>query len=339
MSRFAGRDDLIAGWLDEVLPGRPRGIEPASEDASFRRYLRVTTPGRSLVVMDAPPALEDSRPFADVAQRLHDAGLNAPEILASDLDRGLLLLSDLGSRDYLRALNAATADGLYGDALRALGTMQRDVSTDGLRDYDEAHVRRELSLFTDWLLVRHLDVALTGAQEQLLQGCFDDLWRCFTEQPQVFVHLDYHSRNLMCLEAGNPGILDFQDAVRGPVTYDLVSLLRDVYVAWPQIRVAAWTRRFLRESTGDGVCQGVDAETFSRWFDLTGAQRHLKIAGIFARLYHRDGKSRYLRDIPLALDYLRQATARHRVLQPLRSLFDEVDLPARVRRRNAEVFR
>lgn len=339
MSQFAGRDDLIERWLDDVLPGGPRRIAPASEDASFRRYLRVTAGDRSLVVMDAPPAQEDSRPFADVARRLLDAGLNAPRILAMDLDRGLLLLSDLGSRDYLRALSAANADALYGDALRALRVMHRNVATDGLPDYDEAHVRRELSLFTDWFLARHLDAPLTSTQERRLRQCFDHLWECFTEQPQVFVHLDYHSRNLMCLAEGNPGILDFQDAVRGPVTYDLVSLLRDVYVAWPRARVDAWVERFRRESTGDGPCAGVDAETFSRWFDLTGAQRHLKIAGIFARLYHRDGKPRYLRDIPLTLDYLRHTANRHPLLHPLLGIFDELDLGARLRRRNAEVPR
>ena len=290
-------------------------MAPASSDASFRSYWRVTSANRSYIVMDAPPEREDCRPFIAVAQRLRAAGLNAPEVHAEDLKLGFLLLSDLGSRSYLPELNSESADTLYADALQALARMQSDVPTLELPEYDAVRLQNEMELFPEWFLARHLGYSQTASDRELLASTFKGLLDSALLQPRSFVHRDYHSRNLMIVPEANPGILDFQDAVLGPVTYDLVSLLRDCYIAWPEERVYAWVEQHRLTLSNLGVCHA-DSAQFRRWFDWMGVQRHLKVLGIFARLHYRDGKASYLQDLPLVLHYVLTACQRYRALQP-----------------------
>jgi len=319
--------DWLAG-IDAVS-----GIEPvpASVDASFRRYFRLTGDDASYIAMDAPPPQEDCRPFIEVAGYLESIGLNAPRVLAQHSGRGFLLLTDLGSRQYLDALEEepGLADELYADAVDALVTMQQagDRFKQHLPPYDEALLRFEMSLFHDWLCERHLGIVLDAGDEARWKALTDLLVDNALRQPQVFVHRDYHSRNLMVTDADNPGVLDFQDAVEGPFTYDLVSLLRDCYVCWPADRVAAWRSRFYKMLTDDIKAQ-VDDATFIRHFDLMGVQRHLKAAGIFARLWHRDGKDRYLGDVPRTLSYITALEAEYDELEFITGLVRKRCLPA-----------
>lgn len=314
-------------WLGQACGLTRYEIEPASADASFRRYFRVTpATGPSLIAMDAPPAKEDSRPFVDIAGRLAAAGLHVPQIHALDLARGFLLLEDLGSQSYLAALDADNADVLYGDAIRALARMQHRVDPGDLPVYDRALLMREMALFPDWLLGRHLGLDLDRAERQMLDRVFECLVDNALAQPVVCVHRDYHSRNLMRLAQANPGVIDFQDAVAGPASYDLVSLLRDCYISWPEERVAGWAAQYL----GDAPAGVRDAgpEQFARWFDLMGVQRHLKAAGIFARLFHRDAKPGYLGDIPRTLGYIVTIAERRDELAGLASMIRRRVLPA-----------
>ncbi len=305
------RDEAIREWLNEFA-GPSHRTAPASSDASFRRYLRVTTKGRSLILMDAPPDHEDCRPFLHVQSLLENAGVNVPSIIHADVQRGLLLLSDFGSRSYLDELNDENCDALYADALDTLLRMQTGVPAGAVDDFDREKLLTELNLFPDWFLTKHLGVEIDDRFRRRMQDCFDLLIERCLEQPQVFVHRDYHSRNLMRLEENNPGVLDFQDAVTGPVTYDLVSLFRDVYIEWPREKVEAWVAGYYQQVHDDlDDLAPVEPNTFQRWFDLTGVQRHIKVAGIFCRLWHRDGKPGYLRDVPLTLHYLMTVGARY----------------------------
>ncbi|MEZ5541967.1 MAG: phosphotransferase [Pseudomonadota bacterium] len=312
------RLEALKRWLENELEFTDYTLAPASSDASFRRYFRVLHDGASFIVMDAPPDKEDSRPFIQVARQLVDAGLNAPEVLDEDLAQGFLLLSDLGSRPYLGALGEASVERLYGDALGALATLQT-CACGNLPPYDRALLLREMELFRDWLAGRHLGIELDAAQHALLDAAFALLVENALAQPQVFVHRDYHSRNLMVTARNNPGILDFQDAVCGPVTYDLVSLLRDCYIAWPRARVEEWALGYQALALQTGILreEHEDPAQFLRWFDLMGVQRHLKASGIFARLYHRDGKPGYLGDIPRTLGYITDTGSRYPELVPL----------------------
>lgn len=311
----------LQSWLHDDLRLTPFAITPASSDASFRRYFRVSSGGQSHIVMDAPPDKEDTRPFLAVARAMAELGLNVPRILAVNLEQGFLLLSDLGSRHYLQVLNEQTAEPLYGDALAALRLLQAaPVEGSGLPDYDRALLLREMGLFRDWYLARHLRIEAGGGMAEVLNQSFDILADEALSQPRVWVHRDYHSRNLMVTETHNPGILDFQDAVVGPVTYDLVSLLRDCYVSWPRQRVIRWVEQYLSASQADGLLRDVTAEQFARWFDLMGVQRHLKAIGIFARLNHRDAKPGYLADIPRTLSYVIGVSDDYPELHPLRDL-------------------
>lgn len=288
-------------WLEQIgISGYQ--IAPASADASFRRYFRVQWDDTSRIVMDAPPDKENCQPFIDVATMLFQIGLNVPQILAHDLSQGFILLSDLGTTVYLAELNAQNVERLYGDALQALLIMQSEGSHQ-LPVYDEALLRREMSLFPDWYLDRHLQLTLTAKQQQVLQQAFDLLVANALSQPQVCVHRDYHSRNLMICEP-NPGILDFQDAVYGPITYDLVSLLKDCYIKWPREQVESWVKEHHQQLIQLGLLQNVGTEEFLRWFDWMGMQRHLKATGIFSRLNYRDGKPGYLGDIPRTMSYM-----------------------------------
>jgi len=314
----------LADWLRIALGSDRFSLSRASEDASFRRYFRVEVDGRTFVAMDAPPPMENCRPFVQVAQLLRDAGVHAPEIHAQDLARGFLLLEDLGSTTYLSRLDASTAHGLYLDAIDALVRFQ-SASRDGvLPPYDEALLRRELDYFPDWYVARHVAHSLDDTQRASLEIVFSRVLANNLAQPRVFVHRDYHSRNLMVCEP-NPGVLDFQDAVYGPVTYDLVSLLRDAYVEWEEERQIDWAVRYWEKARAAGVAVDGDFGNFWRDFEWMGVQRQLKVLGIFARLCHRDGKSGFVNDMPLVMRYLRGACARYRELGPLLVLLDALE--------------
>jgi aminoglycoside/choline kinase family phosphotransferase len=311
-SRAAQRLD----WLRQALGDPDAELERASADASFRSYWRTHSGGCTWILMDAPPAKEDVRPWLDVAARLERAGLHAPHVQAADADAGFILMGDLGDRLYLPALREDTVDALYGDALDALLAMQVHVDATGLPDYDRNRLVAEMELLPEWFLRRHLGVEPGCEGWDEIEAAFTALAANALAQPQAFVHRDYHSRNLLITDARNPGILDFQDAVRGAVTYDLVSLLRDCYIEWPEARVYAWAEAHRRRLLDAGVACA-DADAFRRDFDLMGLQRHIKVLGIFCRLWYRDGKPGYLRDLPLVWEYTRRVGARHPETAPL----------------------
>jgi aminoglycoside/choline kinase family phosphotransferase len=321
----------LRDWLERGLGMTRYDLAPASADASFRRYFRVTRAGHApLIVMDAPPAKEDVAPYLRVATMLQAIGVNAPRVLERSSD-GFLLLTDLGTRTYLPELSQpGRADALYEDAIDALVRIQSRGAKAALElpPYDEKLLRFEMSLFPDWLLQRHLGFELSAHEAAMLATAMDSLVENALGQPQVFVHRDYHSRNLMVCPDANPGILDFQDAVRGGLTYDLVSLLRDSYIAWPQERVFGWALQFRRKAAAAGLDTGRDDAQFLRWFDLMGLQRQLKVGGIFARLWHRDGKPGYLADIPRTLQHAVGACARHADFAGLGALIEHRVLPA-----------
>ena len=320
----------LKDWLDGIDALSGSDPVPASGDASFRRYFRVRTAGGSFIVMDAPPEQEDCLPFLRVAGYLEAMQLNAPRVLEVNLDDGFLLLSDLGSRQYLAELehDPSVAEELYRDALDALLVMQRRGAAyqSALPPYDGPFLHFELSLFHDWLCETHLGIEWTDDLEAEWQACCEVLVANALDQPQVFVHRDYHSRNLMLTEVSNPGILDFQDAMEGPLTYDLVSLLKDCYVKWPADRVWQWARHFYNGLEAP-LRDRIDEEQFRRYFELMGVQRHLKAAGIFARLNHRDGKPAYLLDVPRTLSYIVDLCPRYDELGFLVSLIEERVLP------------
>ena len=326
------REAALAGWLAATLALPDVALAPASADASFRRYFRATLAAphalapdaATLIVMDAPPPLENCRPFVHVAQLLRDAGVHAPRVLAQDLERGFLLLTDLGSTTYLAALDEGNAPLLYGDALDAMVRFQVASRTGELPPYDAALLRRELDLFPDWYVGRHRGHALDGDERRVLERVFEAVLANNLAQPRVFVHRDYHSRNLM-VSTPNPGVLDFQDAVYGPVTYDLVSLLRDAYIEWDEERQLDLAVRYWERARKADVPVHADFGEFWRDFEWMGVQRQLKMLGIFARLHHRDGKDGYLTAMPLVLRYLRAASARYRELGPLLALLDTLD--------------
>ncbi len=288
-------------------------LEPASADASFRRYFRLTRDADSFIVMDAPPEKEPLGPFVHVAHLLASLDLNVPIVLARDFERGLLLLTDLGTTAYLDELQAGRdVDALYRDALRALVRLQvqgREAAR-ALPPYDRAALEREMQLMPEWFLGRHLGVATGPAEREMLERLFEVLAVTALAQPQVLVHRDYHSRNLLRTASANPGILDFQDAVHGALTYDVVSLLKDCYIAWPAARIEGWLEQWRELLLESGFALEASGPELRRWFDLMGLQRHIKVLGIFARLYYRDGKSRYLDDLPRVLAYTRAAAAR-----------------------------
>lgn len=323
----------LTAWLATLGVPADADIRPASSDASFRRYFRVSYHGVSRIVMDAPPDKEDCRPFMTVAAALQRLGLNVPQVLAANLEHGFLWLTDLGTCQYLNALTTATVADLYRDAMAALVQLAQADSSWGasfLPRYDQALLHREMGLFREWFLGIHLGIVLTADEEDVLQTAFDHLAANALAQTQVWVHRDYHSRNLMVTHPHNPGILDFQDAVIGPVTYDLVSLLRDCYITWPPSQVDAWVRAHHARLTAEGVLAGVSADEFLHHFDLMGVQRHLKAIGIFARLKHRDGKAAYLQDIPRTLGYVQAMCERHQALAALGALLQRHVISERV---------
>ena len=330
---------LIRDWLARDLRLPVLRIEPASSDASFRRYFRVFCTAGTYVVMDAPPDKENVRPYLKVSQLLESLGAHVPHVHESDAQRGLLLLEDLGATLYLERLDAGDdPEPLYADALRVLAVIQvrgREACAQ-LAPYGRAELAREMALMPEWFLARHLSLTPSPDEAQLLGAAFEFLIQEALAQPVVFVHRDYHARNLMVVRERNPGILDFQDALRGPVAYDLASLLKDCYIAWPRERVVHWVsghRAQLRAQGGDG---GASEAQFLRWFDLIGVQRHVKVLGIFCRLWYRDGKPGYLPDLPRTLDYVRDTCARYGELSALGSFLEQRVL-AQLSRANAQV--
>ena len=329
---------LLQQWLHTLPPAwgiQVDSLAVASADASFRRYFRVKTTQSaqpSLIVMDAPPTHEDCAPFIHVAQLFGGSGVNVPKILAQDWAQGFLLLSDLGNTTYLTALNAdmSQADALYRQALKALVQLQTASQPNVLPDYDRQRLLDEMMLFPQWYLGVHYQYSLTDEQTAALTKVFNALLDNNTAQTSVWVHRDYHSRNLMVVDGApddmaiNPGIIDFQDAVYGPITYDAVSLLRDAYIEWPEDVQIDWLARYWEMARAAGLVVPDTFDVFYRDFEFMGLQRHLKVLGIFARLYHRDGKSGYLKDLPLVLKYTRQVAARYREFAPLLRLLDDV---------------
>jgi aminoglycoside/choline kinase family phosphotransferase len=310
-------------WARDALDHPGLGLVSASSDASFRSYWRTVGTEPAWIVMDAPPEREDVRPWIDVAHRLRRAGLDAPEVRAENPEEGFLLITDLGHDLYLPVLNEDSVDALYGAALDAAFAFATQVDTHGLPPYDEARLVAEMELMPTWFLQRHLGYTPECEEWDVVESAFRVLVNNALEQPQVFVHRDFHSRNLLLPRtAGDgPGIIDFQDAVRGPVTYDLVSLLRDCYIVWPEARVYAWVDAFHARLRAAGTTR-IEVARFRRWFDLTGLQRHLKVLGIFCRLWYRDGKAGYLGDLPRVWDYTRLVGRRYPEIAPLIALLE-----------------
>ena len=319
------RIELMHDWLHQQFPDGGWTVEPASADASFRRYFRVAADDGTHIVMDAPPEQEDCRPFIHVAQLFDAAGAHVPKIVAQDLQQGFLLLSDLGHTTYLQVLDEDNADALYRDAIDALIKIQLASRPDALPPYDEALAAARNEPAAGMVCEQACaGRSLSHSQREMLQRTFALITLNNLSQPKVFVHRDYHSRNLMA-SSPNPGVLDFQDAVYGPITYDLASLFKDAYITWDEERVLDWCIRYWERARKAGLPVNADFYEFYRDFEWMGVQRHIKVLGIFARLYHRDGKDGYLKDMPLVMTYLRKACERYIALTPLLRLLDELE--------------
>jgi aminoglycoside/choline kinase family phosphotransferase len=311
----------LCTWLSEQGYNTDR-LSPMSADAGFRRYFRLQTDNGSLIAVDAPPEHEDTATFLKVAHRLHKGGLVTPQVLCYNLEKGFMLQSDLGALHLQDAASGEAAQRLYQEALQSLITIQSQVSSDTLPEYNAAFLQQELDLFPEWYLQKHLQYHCDSDTRQQLQQCFEWCIETALEQPQVFVHRDYHCRNLMVTPDNRIAIIDFQGALRGPATYDLVSLLRDAYIEWP----AAFLEPLIethRQSLGQLTGTEVDPGTYRRWFDLTGLQRHLKILGIFCRLHYRDGKSGYLDSIPLVYKHIQNVCNTYPELEALCRVLDD----------------
>ena len=325
------RDQLVKDWVASRFPGQSVLITPASADASFRRYFRLTWPdGSTRILMDAPPDKEDCRPFIRVAGLLARAGLAAPRVVDQDLDNGFLVLTDLGRIGYLDALNAdlAIADLLIRPVLDVLVTWQLSSTAATLPPYDATLLRRELDLFPEWFVGRHLGVQLDDSEKSMLDRTFKFLINSALNQPKVFVHRDFMPRNLMVVESEarlTPGIIDFQDAVYGPITYDVVSLFRDAFISWDEEQEIDWVVRYWEKARAAGLPVRADFGDFWRDYELMGLQRHLKVLGIFCRLNYRDGKGKYLDDLPRFMNYARKTAGRYLALKPLLELLDKLE--------------
>ena len=320
---MSARLEKLHAWIQNDLDIRQYDLKPASEDASFRRYFRLFAGGDTSIIMDAPPEKENCEPFIDIAGRLQSAGVHVPEILHANVTDGFIQLEDMGDVLYLDRLDAGTADTLYKDAIASLVRIQASGDCSGLPVFSREFLTGEMSLFRDWLLGRHLDIELDGENRLQLEAVFNLLAENALEQPRVFVHRDYHSRNLMVTVNKNPGIIDFQDAMQGPLTYDLVSLLKDCYIKWPREKVSGWARQYFDQLS----VEALEWNQFVRWFDLMGVQRHLKASGIFARLYHRDQKNGFLKDIPRTLSYIEELSGHYPELEFLAGLIRIQVLP------------
>ena len=322
--QFAGTDTRILeliDWTENYLNDNITSIEFASEDASFRRYFRIFHGNHSYIVMDAPTEHMSIAPFSRIAKRLLQENINVPEIFAENHEKGFMLITDFGTTTYLQVLNEKSADQLYSDALDSLIKLQRATITDSqfLPPYDQKLLRSEMDLFPSWFLTKNLNISLNSEISDILQKTFEFVITKALEQPKVWVHLDYHSRNLMYTDQNNPGVLDFQNAVMGPITYDLMSLLRDCYIVWSDEQIKRWIRLYLLKAKIAGLDISFDEREFIRWFDWMGIQRHLKVVGIFSRLNLRDGKKQFMQDIPTVLQYIENVSKKY---QELKSLYE-----------------
>jgi len=313
-------------WLESRFPGRRIELTPASADASFRRYFRARIEGEpeTRIVMDAPPDKEDTAPFVHVSALFAQAGAQVPEVLDRNPEQGFLLLTDLGNTTYLDALDADSAHALYADALGSLICIQRASTPDALPEYSREKLLAEMQLFPDWYLGTHKHIELSETERKLLDKTFGKILEVNLAEPRVFVHRDFHSRNLMVTDRG-AGVLDFQDAVYGPLSYDLVSLFKDAYIDWDEAFILDMLARYWEAARQVGLPVREDFADFHRDFEWMGVQRHLKVLGIFARLYHRDGKDGYLADMPRVMHYLRKACERYGELKPILRLLDRSD--------------
>lgn len=315
---------LLNQWLEKHFSTNKFLVTKLAGDASFRRYFRVHKDKQTFVVMDAPPDKENSESFVAIAQAFAKNGIKVPEILAVDLSLGFLLLSDLGDKVLLPELGEHNADYLYQKALAVIPQIQPCMSIPNwpLAKFGDQLALQELQLFPEWFLQKHLELPFDQEINHLLTATFSQLIQIINDQPQVCVHRDYHSRNLLCLENNEIGVLDFQDAVIGPITYDAVSLLRDCYVAWPEQDVARWLLYFYNKCVENGNLNNISPEQFTFWFDFVGIQRHLKVLGIFARLYYRDGKDGYLKEMPRISQYILSVSIKYPSLKPFRDFFE-----------------
>lgn len=324
------RLEELKNWITETMHGAEFTVTPLLGDASFRRYFRIQFADHTAIAMDAPPEREESYPFVTIARAFAKLGLRVPQILKENLSIGFLLLTDLGDKLYLKELNSNNADILYGNALQELLVVQacREVHGWALPHFDQRMMGQELDFFSYWFLDRYLNLHLTQKESVTVREAFQFLLDAATEQPQVCVHRDYHSRNLLVLDDCKVGIVDFQDAVWGPLTYDVVSLLRDCYVDWPQEQVQKWALTYLRNAIAANIVPAtITPEQFMRWFDLMGIQRHLKATFIFVRKLLRDNHPGYLDDVPRTLNYIHTVAKPYRELQKFNKLFNNVILP------------
>ncbi len=313
-------------WLETLTQHNMdvTSIHPASSDASFRRYFRINSDSGSFIAMDAPPEKEKLQPFLHVAEIFSQCEVTVPEVIEKNIEKGFLLLSDLGKTTYLQKLNEQNAHEMYLDAIDALIRIQIASRPGIFPEYDRTLLLNELNLFPEWFISKHLNVQLSEKQSETLKKMFDLILANNLAQPQVYVHRDYHSRNLMVFEDKNPGILDFQDAVFGPITYDLVSLLRDAYITWDEEKVLDWAIRYWERARKAGLPVNPDIDMFYKDFEFMGLQRHLKVLGIFSRLNYRDGKSAYLNDLPVVMEYAYKTASRYPELAPLAQLLDQL---------------
>ncbi len=321
------RQQQLTDWLPTLFPDQTFSLTPASADASFRRYFRATFgDGTTKVVMDAPPQHENCEPFLHIGKLFEQAGTHVPHVYAQDLAQGFLLLSDLGNTTYLQAMQTESPKRLYGAATDALIKIQLASKPAELPPYDEALLRRELEMFPEWYIKKHLGVTLNDKQKAKLEEVFQRILANNLAQPCVYVHRDYHSRNLMYVPDNDPGILDFQDAVYGPITYDLASLFKDAYIRWEEADIIDWLISYWEKARKAGLPVREDFGDFYRDYEMMGVQRHIKVLGIFARLYHRDGKDGYLKDMPLVMEYLHKACERYIDLKPLLVILLELNI-------------
>ena len=324
---MSDRYNSLQNWLTEILGTSVFNLKPASEDASFRTYHRLFLKNKTFIVMDAPPEQENCKAFIKITKKLRACDVNVPIIHNVNIEQGFLLLSDLGNDLYLDKLNKSSIYELYSDALSTLVAIQVLVNVGGVDEYDKSLLINEMNLFREWLIEKHLNIKLSDSQVKILTKLFDLLVNNALQQPKVFVHRDFHSRNLMVTKENNPGVIDYQDAVYGPISYDLVSILKDCYIKWPKEEINKWVDFYLNKLYEEKAQYRINRDEFVRWFDLMGVQRHLKASGIFARLSHRDGKHNFLEDIPRTLSYILDLKEAYEELRPICIILEELVLP------------
>ena len=324
---MSDRYNSLQNWLTETLGTSTFNLKPASGDASFRTYHRLFLKNKTFIVMDAPPEQENCKVFIKITKKLRACDVNVPIIHNVNIEQGFLLLSDLGNDLYLNKLNKSSIYELYSDALSTLVAIQVLVNVGGVDEYDKSLLISEMNLFREWLIEKHLNIKLSDSQVKILTTLFDLLVNNALQQPKVFVHRDFHSRNLMVTKENNPGVIDYQDAVYGPISYDLVSILKDCYIKWPKEEIDKWVDFYLNKLYEEKAQYRINRDEFVRWFDLMGVQRHLKASGIFARLSHRDGKHNFLEDIPRTLSYILDLKETYEELQSICIILEELVLP------------